>query len=99
LTNFTVLQPWMQAVPIDEGIIDYPAFLGALCEGGFCGTVAYEMCSPLRDGGDIETLDSHARRFVEFLAEVREQAHVAIPGGDCNTARRASSPKRFQGRA
>lgn len=82
MTSYTVLQPWMQAVPIDEGFIDYPAFLGALCEGGFAGTVAYEMCSPLRDGGSLETLDDYARRFVEFLAEVREQAHVAVFGGD-----------------
>jgi sugar phosphate isomerase/epimerase len=82
LSNYAALQPWMQAVPIDEGFIDYEAFLGALCEGGFCGTVAYEMCSALRDGGSLEVLDSYARRFIEFLAEVREQAHVAVLGGD-----------------
>ena len=39
------------AVPIDEGFIDYRAFLGAMESGGFEGTVAYEMCSPLRGGG------------------------------------------------
>jgi hypothetical protein len=29
--------------------------------------VAYEMCSPLRDGGSLETLDRCARRFLEFM--------------------------------
>ncbi len=36
----------MQAVPIDEGFIDYAAFLGSLQAGGFDGSVAYEVCSP-----------------------------------------------------
>ena len=72
LTNYTVLDPWMQAVPIDEGFIDYRAFLGALHQGGFSGTVAYEMCSPLRAGGSLESLDAHARRFLEFLDRERK---------------------------
>jgi sugar phosphate isomerase/epimerase len=76
LTNYAALPPWMQAVPVDEGFIEYQSFLSALCEGGFCGTVAYEMCSPVRDGGSLETLDDYARRFVEFLAGVRRQAHA-----------------------
>jgi sugar phosphate isomerase/epimerase len=54
-------------VPVGEGIIDYAAFLTALSEQGFAGTVAYEMCSPLRDGGALETLDRYARRFLEFM--------------------------------
>lgn len=74
LTNYTVLQPWMQAVPVNEGCIDYRAFLGALHRGGFSGTVAYEMCSPLREGGSLESLDSYARRFLEFLDEERKAA-------------------------
>jgi sugar phosphate isomerase/epimerase len=58
---------YVQAVPVGEGLIDYGKFLTALKEHGFNGSVAYEMCSPLRDGGDLETLDSYARRFLEFM--------------------------------
>jgi sugar phosphate isomerase/epimerase len=79
LTNYTVLQPWMCAVPIDEGFIDYEAFLSALRQGGFSGTVAYEMCSPVRDGGSLENLDAYAQRFLEFLARVRSSANWALP--------------------
>jgi sugar phosphate isomerase/epimerase len=68
--NYTPLTPLMQAVPIDEGCIDYGAFLNALREGGFRGSVAYEMCSPLAGGGSMENLDSYARRFLEFLRRV-----------------------------
>ena len=32
------------------------------------GAVAYEMCSPLRGGGSIESLDACARRFVEYMS-------------------------------
>ena len=67
IVNYTALPPYVQAVPIDEGFIDYGAFLGALWSGGFRGTVAYEMCSQLRGGGALENLDRYARRFLEFL--------------------------------
>jgi len=68
IVNYREEQPALVAVPVDEGFIDYRAFLGALSAGGFRGTVAYEMCSPLRDGGDLDTLDRYARRFVEFIS-------------------------------
>jgi len=77
LTNYAPLAPWMQAVPIDEGFIDYAAFFSALYDGGYSGPVAYEMCSPVRGGNSIETLDSYARRFVEFMGSVREQLRGA----------------------
>jgi sugar phosphate isomerase/epimerase len=32
---------------IDDGFIYYRAFFQALCEGGFEGSVAYEICSPI----------------------------------------------------
>lgn len=67
--NYTPLTPYMQAAPVDEGFIDYRAFLSALAEGGFRGSIAYEMCSPLTGGGEIENLDRYARRFVEFARE------------------------------
>jgi sugar phosphate isomerase/epimerase len=65
--NYEALLPAVQAVPMDEGFIDYGAFLGALTAAGYRGPVAYEMCSPLRGGGSEENLDRCARRFVEFM--------------------------------
>jgi sugar phosphate isomerase/epimerase len=60
------------AVPVGEGTIDYRTFLATLRENGFDGSVAYEMCSPLRDGGSLETLDGYARRFLEFMKPFRD---------------------------
>jgi sugar phosphate isomerase/epimerase len=76
LTNFEPILPTAQAVPIDEGFIDYPAFLSALERGGFQGAVTYEMCSPLRGGGSLENLDRYARKFVEFLSRRHELSAV-----------------------
>ncbi len=67
VVNYTPQTPYVLAVPIEEGFIDYRAFLHALREGGFNGTVAYEMCSPLAGGGSMENLDRCARLFVEFI--------------------------------
>ncbi len=67
LVNYRSLEPdLVRAVPMGEGIIDYPSFFRGLREGGFDGWVNYEMCSPLRGGGDEENLDACARRFVEY---------------------------------
>lgn len=59
------------AVPMGEGFIDYDAFLGELNASGYEGPVAYEMCSPLRDGGSIEVLDRYARTFLAFVERLR----------------------------
>jgi len=67
VVNYTPLTPYVLAVPIQEGFIDYRAFLHALREGGFNGTVAYEMCSPLAGGGGMENLDRCARLFLDFI--------------------------------
>lgn len=67
LVNYRREADYVQAVPMGEGFIDYKGFLAALRGGGFTGSVAYEMCSPLRDGGTLEVLDRYARRFVEFM--------------------------------
>ncbi len=67
LVNYERQMPFVQAVPMGEGFIDYRAFLAALRAGGFTGTIAYEMCSPLQHGGSLETLDSYARRFLEYM--------------------------------
>ena len=71
VVNYTSLTPYIQAVPIDEGFIDYRKFLGALRAGGFHGSIAYEMCSPLLGGGSMENLDRYATRFLEFIHDFR----------------------------
>jgi sugar phosphate isomerase/epimerase len=68
--NYAKEAPFVQAVPMGEGFIDYCGFLRGLCEGGFTGTIAYEMCSPLLHGGEMATLDRYARRFLEYMREV-----------------------------
>jgi sugar phosphate isomerase/epimerase len=68
LVNYEPQRPFVQAVPMGEGFIDYSKFFAALELGGFRGTVAYEMCSPLRGGGSFENLDACARRFVEYMS-------------------------------
>jgi sugar phosphate isomerase/epimerase len=85
IINYRPQVPALQAVPIDEGFIDYGAFLRALCAGGFTGSVAYEICSPTRDGGDLETLDRYALEFVEFLDRTRRDI-AAESGGEGRSA-------------
>ena len=67
LVNYEKLLPTVQAVPMDEGFIDYRPFLAQLEKGGFHGPVAYEMCSPLRGGGSMQNLDLYARKFLSYL--------------------------------
>ena len=71
LVNYEKASPMLQAVPMDEGFIDYVPFLAALENGGFAGPVAYEMCSPLRGGGSTKNLDLYARKFLEFMLNYR----------------------------
>jgi sugar phosphate isomerase/epimerase len=52
-----------------DGEIDSLPFLQGLEAGGYDGPVAYEMCSPLRGGGNRENLDACARRFLEWFEE------------------------------
>jgi hypothetical protein len=65
--NYRPQTSYSQAVPIEEGFIDYRAFLDALVAGGFSGSVAYEMCSPILGGGSIENLDRYASLFLKFI--------------------------------
>lgn len=69
LIHYEVQTPSVLAVPMGEGFIPYGRFFEAMNENGFEGTVAYEMCSPLRDGGTVEVLDGYARRFIEYFAD------------------------------
>jgi sugar phosphate isomerase/epimerase len=65
--NFRREGDYVQAVPVGEGFIDYKGFIRALGDNGFNGCVAYEMCSPLRDGNSLDVLDRYARKFVDFV--------------------------------
>jgi len=69
LVNFEAAGDYMLAVPMGEGTIDYRAFLAALRRGGYDGYVAYEMCSRMRDGGSLETLDRCASAFLTWMRD------------------------------
>jgi sugar phosphate isomerase/epimerase len=86
LTNYAREDDEAQAVPMGEGFIDYRTFFGALRDAGFSGSIAYEMCSPIRGGGSLENLDRYSRRFVEYM-----QAFAAGTMGTAGTAGTAGS--------
>jgi sugar phosphate isomerase/epimerase len=87
LVNYEKLLPTVQAVPMDEGFIDYQSFLTHLDAGGFQGPVAYEMCSPLRGGGSMQNLDLYAGRFLSFMRALRD-TNVETYAGTGNGAPR-----------
>ena len=74
LVNYERATPMIQAVPMDEGFIDYAAFLSALEAGGYAGNVAYEMCSPLLGGGGMDNLDRYARKFIGYMRALEPAA-------------------------
>lgn len=76
--NYRPLEPFVQAVPMGEGFIDYRGFLQTLADNGFTGSVAYEMCSPLEGGGSMENLDRYARQFLAYLDRVREPVPAGV---------------------
>ncbi|MCS7223655.1 MAG: sugar phosphate isomerase/epimerase [Armatimonadetes bacterium] len=61
--------PVYWAVPMGEGVIDYPTFFGALDEIGYRGWVAFEMCAPLKGGGSLENLDEVAAAFLRYIRQ------------------------------
>ena len=71
MVNYEAGTPLAQAVPMGDGFIDYAAFLRGLAEGGSPASVAYEMCSPLLDGGEMKTLDRYAERFLEYMQQLQ----------------------------
>ncbi|MBI3694081.1 MAG: sugar phosphate isomerase/epimerase [Acidobacteria bacterium] len=75
--NYEAEDPWVQAVPMGEGFIEYAGFLKAMRDGGYQGPVAYEMCSPLLGGGSVGNLDCYAGRFLEFLRGVERSQRPA----------------------
>ena len=58
---------WVRAVPFGTGFIDYAAFFNGLKDGGFDGIATFEMCSPLRGGGSLETLDACATTYLNWM--------------------------------
>ena len=59
----------MRAVPFGTGFIDYAAFFRGLREGGFDGVATYEMCSPIRGGGELENLDACAAAYLAWMQD------------------------------
>lgn len=62
-----VSPPLVLAAKMGEGDLDYKTFFDALFGCGFDGWVSYEMCWPLRDGGDLATLEAAARKFIQYM--------------------------------
>ena len=69
LVNYERMSPdWVRAVPFGTGFIDYAAFFKGLRDGGFNGLAVYEMCSPVRGGGELENLDTCATAYLQWMA-------------------------------
>ncbi len=68
LVNYEPAGPDMvRAVRFGEGFIDYSAFFQGLKDGGFDGIANYEMCSPIRGGGDVTNLDAYATAYLQWM--------------------------------
>jgi sugar phosphate isomerase/epimerase len=59
----------VRAVEFGTGEIDYEAFFRGLTDGGFQGLATYEMCSPIRGGGDQANLDRYAATYIRWMQE------------------------------
>ena len=59
--------PAVRAVPLGEGFLKLDEFFAGLKDGGFDGYVAYEICSPIRGGGDAANLDAASRLALEKI--------------------------------
>lgn len=70
LVNYRPLPEMVRAVPLGEGFLDLKRFFSGLKEGGFDGYVAYEMCSPLRGGGNEANLDATAAVSLKKIQEL-----------------------------
>jgi len=71
LVNYVRETDATRAVPMGEGFIDYGSFFAALKKAGYCGAVAYEMCSPLRGGGGEANLDRCAKQFLKYMGSIK----------------------------
>jgi sugar phosphate isomerase/epimerase len=70
LVNYRRLPDMLRAVPLGQGFVDLKSFFKGLCDGGFDGYVAYEMCSPLRGGGSEANLDKAASESLHEIMNV-----------------------------
>lgn len=70
LVNYEPAGPdLVRAVEFGAGFIDYSAFFAGLRDGGFDGLANYEICSPVRGGGELENLDRCARTYVGWMRD------------------------------
>ncbi|MCC6698347.1 MAG: sugar phosphate isomerase/epimerase [Candidatus Hydrogenedentes bacterium] len=67
LVNYRELPAMVRAVPLGAGFLDLAGFARGLKDGGFDGYVCYEMCSPLRGGGDEANLDATASKSLDAI--------------------------------
>jgi sugar phosphate isomerase/epimerase len=66
--NYSRVSPdLVRAVKFGTGEIDYTAFFRGLTDGGFGGLATYEMCSPIRGGGELTNLDDYAANYVAWM--------------------------------
>lgn len=70
LINYRSLPEMVMAVPAGDGFVDLKSFFTGLKEGGFKGYVAYEMCSPLRGGGEEKNLDATATKSLTMIKQL-----------------------------
>jgi sugar phosphate isomerase/epimerase len=72
VVNYTRVEPELvRAVKFGEGQIDYAAFFRGLADGGFDGVASYEMCSPIRGGGELANLDAYAAQYLRWMRDHR----------------------------
>lgn len=58
---------WVRAVPFGAGFMDFAAFFQGLRDGGFDGLAVYEMCSPVRGGGELPNLDACTASYLNWM--------------------------------
>lgn len=69
LVNYERIEPdWVRATRFGTGFIDYVGFFEGLRAGGFDGLAVYEMCSPVRGGGELGNLDACAKAYLEWMS-------------------------------
>jgi len=70
VVNYSRIEPdLVRAVKFGEGQIDYATFFRGLADGGFDGLASYEICSPIRGGGDVANLDAYAAQYLRWMRE------------------------------
>lgn len=60
----------VMAVPLGQGVVDYPTFVSALEEVGYDGYLSYEMCSRLEGGSSESNLDRLAKAALDYTRSI-----------------------------